>query len=90
MFKENDIEFIVPGRAEPRRGAMQIDVMSLRDFEEYVNFNQAFLDATRAAMQAGKTVEEAASSLILPDAYRSYGMSRAKANIQAIYDELTR
>jgi glyoxylase-like metal-dependent hydrolase (beta-lactamase superfamily II) len=90
MFKANDIQFIVPGRAEPRRGGLQIDVMTLRDFEEYVGFNREFLDAARAAMLAGKTVEEAAATLKLPERYKNYGMLHTKANIQAIYDELTK
>jgi hypothetical protein len=90
MFKANDIQFIVPGRAEPRRGGLQIDVMTIRDFEEYATFNLEFLDAAKAAMLAGKTVEEAAATLKLPEQYANYGMQHARANIQAIYDELTR
>ena len=87
-LKAIDVAFIVPGRAEPRRGRQQVDVMSMRDLQEYLDFNREFLAAGRAAVQAGKTVDEAVASFGLPEKYKAYGMEHAKANMQAIYDEL--
>ena len=41
-------------------------------------------------MSAGKSVDEATASLGLSEKYSSYDMANAKANVQAIYDELRR
>ena len=87
-LKASQIEFIVPGRAEPRRGRQQVDVMSIKDLEDYLEFNRAFVDAVKAARQAGKTVEQAAAALTLPEKFKAYGMAQARANIQSIYDEM--
>jgi cyclase len=58
------------------------------ELEEYVAFNKDFLDAVRQAIAAGKTADQAAASLALPDKYKAYDMTQAKANVQAIYREL--
>ena len=87
-LKANDIQYIVSGRGASRRGGLQIDVMSLKDVQEYIDFNRDFLAAVNEAMNAGKSVDEAAATLKLPDKYKAYGMEHAKANIQAIYAEL--
>ena len=62
--------------------------LTWQDVEEYADFNRDFLAAVQEAIRAGKSVDEAAASLKMPDRYKDYGMERAKANIQAIYDEL--
>jgi glyoxylase-like metal-dependent hydrolase (beta-lactamase superfamily II) len=87
-LKAAGIEFIVPGRAEPRRGRMQVDVMAIKDLEEYRDFNRALLDAVKAAKQAGKSADQAAASLALPERFKAYGMQPAKAYVQAAYEEL--
>ena len=65
----------------------QVRLMSLKDLQEYVDFNRDFLAATKVAFQAGQDVDEAAASLTLPN-FPDYDMEHARANIQAIYDEL--
>jgi cyclase len=58
------------------------------DVQEYADFNRDFLVAVQEAIAGGKSVDDAAASLKLSDRYNSYDMQRAKANVQAIYDEL--
>ena len=62
--------------------------MRWADLQEYAEFNRDFLSAVREALKAGKTVDEAVASLNLQEKYKHYGMERAKANVQAIYNEL--
>jgi cyclase len=62
--------------------------MRWSDFEEYASFNRDFLAAVRTAMQAGKSADQAAVDLSLPEKYRNYDMGQAKANVRAIYQEL--
>jgi len=68
---------------DPRRRYMTVD-----DLQEYADFNRDFLAAVRQAMQAGQSVDQAAASLSLPDKYKDYDMTRARANVEAIYAEL--
>jgi len=58
------------------------------DLREYAAFTHAFVDAARAAKSAGKTVDEALAGLKLPDVYRTYNMTNARADIQRVYEEL--
>ena len=62
--------------------------MTWGDLQEYADFNRDFLGAVQEAIKAGKTVDQAASTLKLPDRYRGYDMQRARANVEAIYREL--
>ena len=71
------------GANRPWRG-----LMTWEDLEEYVDFNRDFLAATERAFRAGLSTDEAAATLELPERYKDYGMEHAKANIEAIYDEL--
>ena len=71
------------GANRPSRG-----LMTWEDLEEYADFNRDFLAATEEAFRAGLSVEEAAATLELPERYMDYGMEHARANVEAIYDEL--
>lgn len=62
--------------------------MTWDDLREYAEFNRDFLLAVQDATKVGKSVDEAAAGLKLPEKYRDYGMERAKANVEAIYNEL--
>ena len=55
---------------------------------EYGEFNKAFLDATKAAHKAGKSVEDAVAAFKLPDKFKDYGMNGVKDNVTKIYAEL--
>ena len=74
-----DVETVIPGHS---------DVTTWTAFAEFGEFNQAFLDAVRAAAQAGKTADEAEASLNLPEKFKAYNLSRLKENVTAIYEEL--
>lgn len=89
-LRKADVQFIVPGRSEPRFGGPQISVMSLRDLEEYADFNRELRQAIRDAAASGKTVDEAVASLSLPERYQNYDMQGTRAYVQALYGELNR
>jgi cyclase len=59
-----------------------------KEFEEYQRYNQDVLTAVRAAMKAGKNVDEAVASINLTDKYKGYQTQRLKGAVAAIYDEL--
>ena len=73
------IESVIPGHSV---------VTNWAEFKEYGEFMQAFVAAVEQAKKAGKTAEQAATDLKLPDKYKDYNMGRAKAGVNAIYGEL--
>jgi cyclase len=75
--------------------AVSVDISTPRmmgwaDVLEYAEFNRDFLAAVRDAMKSGKGAAEAAATLKLPERYAGYDMRQAKANVDAIYNELSR
>jgi glyoxylase-like metal-dependent hydrolase (beta-lactamase superfamily II) len=66
------------------------DVQSWDDLAKYAEFNRDVLEAVRSAIAQGKSAADAASSLSLPGKYAGYDMRNAKANVEAIYNELMR
>jgi glyoxylase-like metal-dependent hydrolase (beta-lactamase superfamily II) len=62
--------------------------MSWAELQEYADFNRDFLAAVKDAIAAGKSADEAASGLKLPERYKSYDMRQAAANVRTIYREL--
>ena len=63
-------------------------VANRQALQEYQRYTTELLAATRAAMQAGKTADDAAASITLAAKYPGYDATRVKAAVQAIYDEL--
>lgn len=88
IAKLSGINRIVPGRVAAPAGSPVGRWIQLADLQEYADFTRAFLDAVRAARAAGKSVDEAAASLSLPERFKAYSMGNAKANVAAIYAEL--
>ena len=78
------------GRGRRDRGARRAWTgwMTWDDLAEYADFNRDFLASVRASREAGRSVEEAAANLDLPERYAGYDMARARANVDAIYNEL--
>jgi cyclase len=74
-----DVETVIPGHSA---------VTTWDAFLEYGDFNQAFLSAVEQAIKDGKSADDAAAALALPDKFKSYNMNRAKANVGVIYGEL--
>ena len=71
-----------------RRSPVRPSYMGWNDFQEYADFNRDFLAAVREAMKAGKSADQAAATLQMPERYKAYDMARAKANVETIYAEL--
>jgi glyoxylase-like metal-dependent hydrolase (beta-lactamase superfamily II) len=76
-----DVATVIPGHSA---------VTDWKAFAEFAEFNRAFLEAVRTAKAAGKTAEQAAAELTLPDRFKDFAMNRAKDNVAKIYAELDR
>ncbi len=77
-----DVDAIITGHST---------VMTPADLKEYSEFNRDFLSYVRAAKQAGKSVDEAASGYTFPERYAGYRAPQPDSirnNVQVIYDEL--
>jgi hypothetical protein len=73
------VESVIPGHSA---------VTNWAEFKEYGEFMQAFVAAVEQAKKEGKTVDQAATDLKLPEKFKGYNLSRAKAGVTAIYSEL--
>ena len=73
------VDTVIPGHST---------VMAWQDFVDYGEFNRAVLTAVQAAKKAGKTPEEAAANLVLPEKFKAYVMTRVKDNVATIYKQL--
>jgi cyclase len=65
-------------------------VMTWADLAEYAQFNKEFAAEVSAALKAGKTPDEIASSWKISSKYKDYNIqdARLKANVQAIASEV--
>ncbi|MEQ1897880.1 MAG: hypothetical protein ABL971_10905 [Vicinamibacterales bacterium] len=82
------VTILVPGRAAPPPTPYVMSWMTLKDLQEYADFNRAFLASVKASLAAGRSVDEAMAGLSLPERFKAYGMDRARENVLAIYAEL--
>jgi cyclase len=66
--------------------------ITMKDVEEYAQFNKEFRDVAVTGFNRGFGVTEVADAWKTPDKYRSYAApaNRVKANVQVIFSELTR
>lgn len=74
-----NVDTVIPGHSS---------VMTWQDVGEFGEFTRAFLTAVQAAKKAGKTADQAAAELTLPDTFKAYVMTRAKDNVATIYKQL--
>ncbi|HEY7448060.1 MAG TPA: MBL fold metallo-hydrolase [Vicinamibacterales bacterium] len=65
-----------------------LPVQQWKALQEYQRFNADLLAATQSAIKAGKSVDEAVTSINLTSKYPGYESMRVKAAVEAIYDEL--
>jgi cyclase len=67
-------------------------LMPMKDVEEYAQFTRDFRDAAVSGFNHGLGISEVADAWKVPEKYRSYTATpeRVKANVQAIFSELTR
>jgi glyoxylase-like metal-dependent hydrolase (beta-lactamase superfamily II) len=61
---------------------------TMPELQEYRRFVIDFVAATRDAMRAGKSVDDAAASIDLGAKYKDYRKEQYRGAVQAIYDEL--
>jgi glyoxylase-like metal-dependent hydrolase (beta-lactamase superfamily II) len=74
-----NVDTVIPGHSP---------VMAWKDLQEFQRFTSDLLNESRAAMKAGKSVDDAAASIAnLTSKYPGYKSERIKAAVQAIYDE---
>jgi len=73
-----NVDTVIPGHSP---------MMAPKDLQEFQRFTADLLAETRAAMTAGKSVDEASAAFKV-DKYPGYKTERVKAAVQAIYDEI--
>jgi len=82
------VQRVIPGHIPPPSGSPMRGWTTWADLEQYATFNREFLDSVRASQGVGRSVDDAVQALDIWAKYPEYDMSRAAANVQAIYDEL--
>ncbi len=88
----------VPGHDSPKAGGVGThkpqSVMPIsttaqwKDVEEYADFIAAFIEAGRQARTAGRTPEQAAAELRMPERFAAYDMTGAAAAFTVLFTEL--
>jgi glyoxylase-like metal-dependent hydrolase (beta-lactamase superfamily II) len=73
------VESVIPGHSA---------VTDWNAFKEYGEFMRDMVSAVQQAKKEGKTADQAAAELKLPEKYKDYGMARAKDGVTKIYAEL--
>jgi len=66
-------------------------VMTVKDLEEYAEFNRDFLNAVRDGKRAGQTADQIAAAWKIPAKYTGYAepqAARLKANVEIVMKEL--
>ena len=74
-----NVDQVIPGHSP---------VAEFAALKEYGVFLTDFVAAVEQAKKDGKTVDEASTNLNLPEKYKDYNLTRAKAAVTAIYNEL--
>jgi len=73
------VDTVIPGHSP---------VTTWAEFKEYGEFMRDFVAAVEQAKKDGKTAEQAAADLKLPDKYKDYNLGRGKGGVNVIYNEL--
>ena len=74
-----NVDTVIPGHSP---------VTDWNAFKDFADFNRAFFEAVQQAKKDGKTAEDAAAGLKLPDKFKDFGTPRLKDNVSKIYAEL--
>jgi glyoxylase-like metal-dependent hydrolase (beta-lactamase superfamily II) len=90
-----DVDTVITGHSTTTSGSGQTatftrsnPVMRRADLQEYADFTREFVAAARAAMKAGRNVDEAVAGMKLPARFSAYNMTNARADVQRVYEEL--
>lgn len=73
------VDTVIPGHSA---------VTDWNAFKEFGEFVRDLVAATEQLKKAGKTAEETAAQITLPEKYKAYGMGRLKDDVTKIYNEL--
>ena len=73
-----NVTTVIPGHS---------DVTTWQAFLDYGEFIKTFVSSVQASAKAGKSADQALSDFVVPEKFKGYNMSRAKANIELIYTE---
>lgn len=73
------VDQVIPGHSP---------VTDFAAFKTYGEFLQAFVTAVEQAKKDGKTVDQAAADLKLPERFKDYKLNAARGGVTAIYSEL--
>jgi glyoxylase-like metal-dependent hydrolase (beta-lactamase superfamily II) len=73
------VESVIPGHSA---------VTDWNAFKEYGEFMRDMVSAVQQAKKGGKTADQAAAELKLPEKFKDYGMARAKDGVTKIYAEV--
>jgi hypothetical protein len=73
------VEKVIPGHSP---------LTDFAAFKTYREFLQAIVAAVEQAKREGKTVDQAAADLKLPEKYPDYKLGAARGGITAVYSEL--
>ena len=74
-----NVDQVIPGHSP---------VAEFAALKEYGVFLTDFVAAVEQAKKDGKTADEASTNLNLPEKYKDYNLTRAKAAVTAIYNEI--
>jgi cyclase len=74
-----NVETVIPGHSP---------LTDWEAFAEFAEFNRAFLEAVQQSKKEGKSADDAAAALKLPDKFKDFGTPRLKDNVAKIYTEL--
>jgi cyclase len=74
-----DVETVIPGHSP---------VTDWKAFQDFAEFNRAFLEAVQQSKKEGKSADDAAAVLKLPEKFKDFGTPRLKDNVTKIYTEL--
>ena len=72
------VESVIPGHSA---------VTTWSSFQEYGEFMQALVSATQQAKKDGKTADQAAAEIKLPEKFKDYSLNRLKDAVNRIYAE---
>ncbi len=74
-----NIETVIPGHSA---------VTDWAAFVEFGDFVRAWVSSVEASAKGGKTADQAAAEVKLPEKFSSYATTRARANVDVIYKEM--
>jgi len=75
------VDTVIPGHA---------GVTTWQAFVDYGEFMKSFVDSVSAAARSGKTADQALAEFRPAGKFKDYNLTRAKANIETIYEEVGR